>query len=104
MEAKLLQLAQVPATAGQSTVPAHPSLPAKPGTAQSQPTVKEAVPSAPPPGIRPPLPRVPEPPSPSRSAPAVLRAAPPRKSNAVLKGVKIVRKKDKAKGEGTGGE
>ena len=98
MEAKLVQLAQASATADQPTVPAHPSLPAKPGTAQ--PTVK----AAPSPSIKPPLPRVPEPSSPSLPTPAVLRAPPPRKSNALLKGVKIVRRKDRAKGEGTGGE
>ncbi|KAH9027282.1 hypothetical protein EDB84DRAFT_1500451 [Lactarius hengduanensis] len=104
MEAKLLQLAQTPATAAQHTASAHPSLPAKPGTAHSQPTVKAAVPSVPPPGIEPQLPRAPEPPSPSLPVPAVPRAAPPRKSNTVLKGVKIVRRKDRARDEGTGGE
>ena len=100
MEAKLLQLAQ--ATDVQSTTPAHPSLPAKPGTAQ--PTVKAAPPSIPPPGIKPPLPRAPEPPSPSLPAPVVPRAAPSRKGNSLLKGVKIVKRKDKVKGEGTSGE
>ncbi|KAH8996212.1 hypothetical protein EDB92DRAFT_1793959 [Lactarius akahatsu] len=104
MEAKLLQLAQTPATAAQHTASAHPSLPAKPGTAHSQATVKAAVPSVPPPGIEPQLPRAPEPPSPSLPVPAALRAAPPRKSNTVLKGVKIVRKKDRVRDEGTGGE
>lgn len=100
MEAKLVQLAQASASAisDQPAVSAHPSLPAKPGTAQ--PTVK----AAPSPSIKPSLPRIPEPSSPSLPTPAVLRAPPPRKSNALLKGVKIVRRKDKVKGEGTGGE
>ncbi|KAI9438534.1 hypothetical protein H4582DRAFT_1949277 [Lactarius indigo] len=104
MEAKLLQLAQTPATTAQHTASVHPSLPAKPGTAHSQPTVKAAAPSAPLPDIRPQLPCAPEPPSPSLPVPTVLRAAPPRRSNAALKGVKIVKKKDRARDEGTGGE
>lgn len=101
MEAKLVQLAQASASAtpDQPTVPAHPSLPAKPGTVQ--PTVKAG---AHPSSIKPPLPRAPEPPSPSLPASAVMRAPLPRKGNALLKGVKIVRKKDRAKGDGTGGE
>ncbi|KAH9003325.1 hypothetical protein EDB86DRAFT_3073107 [Lactarius hatsudake] len=59
MEAKLLQLAETPATAAQHVASAHPSLPAKPGTVHSQPTVKAAAPSVPPPGIEPQLPRAP---------------------------------------------
>jgi len=105
MEAKLQQIAQETAAATSpdtQPAPAHPSLPAKPGTihSQPQPTVKAAASLTP-------LPRIPKPPSPvpspSLPTPAVLRAAPPRKSNAMLKGVKIVRKKDRGK-EGTGRE
>ena len=102
MEAKLLQLAQAPPTGTQPPAPAHPSLPAKPGT-RPQATPRTA--PAPAPSIPPPLPRVPNhPPSPLPAPSSAPRAAPPRKSNAGLKGVKIVRRKDKAKGEGACGE
>jgi hypothetical protein len=104
MEAKLLQLAQAPPTGTQPPAPLHPSLPAKPGT-HSQSTAP-AVNAAPPiatPRIKPPLPRVARPPSPPTVTSSALRAAPSsRKSNAGLKGVKFVRKKDKPKVEGAG--
>ncbi|KAI0251047.1 hypothetical protein BJV78DRAFT_1214050 [Lactifluus subvellereus] len=101
MEAKLLQLAQAPPTGTQPRAPAHPSLPAKPGTRPQGATARTA--PAPTPSIPPPLPRVPKPPSPLPAPPSAPRAAPPRKSNPGLKGVKIVRRKDKVKGEGAGG-
>jgi hypothetical protein len=106
MEAKLLQLAQAPPTGTQPPAPAHPSLPAKPGThAQSISAPVEAAP-APMPRLKPPLPRVARPQSPPQQPLAVtgsvLHAPSSRKSNAPLKGVKIVRKKDKPKVEGGG--
>ncbi|KAH9975281.1 hypothetical protein BGW80DRAFT_1296273, partial [Lactifluus volemus] len=55
MEAKLQQLAQAPPTGTQPSAPAHPSLPAKPGTRPQQPAVKTA--PVPAPSIPPPLPR-----------------------------------------------
>ncbi|KAI0300113.1 hypothetical protein B0F90DRAFT_1725070 [Multifurca ochricompacta] len=99
MEAKLQQLAQAPPTGTQPSVPAHPSLPVKPGT-HLQPTIKAA--PVPLPSKPPPLPRVSKPPSLLPSTSSLLRTVPPRKSNAGLKGVKIVRKKDKTKDEGAG--
>ena len=106
MEAKLLQLAQAPPTGTQLPAPAHPSLPAKPGThPQSTSASIEAAP-APMPRIKPLLPRVARPPSPQPQPLAVtgsvLCATSSRKSNAALKGVKIVRKKEKPKVERTG--
>ncbi len=103
MEAKLQQLAQAPPTGTQPPEPAHPSLPVKPGAhpqSTSNPPVKAAVPT---PRTKPPLPlvsRLPSPPPPVTSS--VARAVPSRKSNAGLKGVKFVRKKDKTKVEGAG--
>ena len=101
-----MQLAQAPATGTEPPAPAHPSLPARPGT-RPQPTSAsvEAVPT-PMPKIKQPLPRVARPPSPSQQPLAVagsmLCTTSSRKSNAGLKGVKIVRKKDKPKVEGAG--
>ncbi|KAH9994650.1 hypothetical protein BJV77DRAFT_993989 [Russula vinacea] len=105
MEAKLLQLAQAPPTGTLPPEPAHPSLPAKPGThppSASNASIKATAVPAPIPRTKPPLPRVSRPPSPPPVTGPVVRAAPLRKSNAGLRGVKIVRKKDKAKVEGTG--
>lgn len=108
MEAKLQQLAQAPPTGTQPPEPAHPSLPAKPGaypqTASNAP-VKAAptTTTVPVSGTKPSLPlvsRLPSPTPPVTSS--VARAVPSRKSNAGLKGVKIVRKKDKTKVEGAG--
>lgn len=102
MEAKLQQLAQAPPTGTQPPEPAHPSLPAKPGThPQSAPNshVKVTPTTAPMPETSLPLvSRLPSPPPPATSS--VVRAVSSRKSNAGLKGVKIVRKKDKTKVEG----
>jgi len=106
MEAKLLQLAQAPPTGTEPPAPAHPSLPAKPGT-HPQPTSAsvEVAPTSVP-KIKPPLPRVAPPPSPSQQplavASSMLCATSSRKSNAALKGVKIMRKKDKPRVEGAG--
>jgi len=103
-----LQLAQAPPTGTEPPAPAHPSLPAKPGThpQPTSPSVETA--PTPMPKIKPPLPRVTRPPSPSQQPLAVagsmLCATSSRKSNAALKGVKIVRRKDKPKVEGTGDE
>lgn len=108
MEAKLLQLAQAPPTGILPPEPAHPSLPAKPGAhpqSASSASVKTASAPIPVPVARtkPPLPHVPRPPSPPLTVTGpVSRAAPARKSNAGLRGVKIVRKKDKAKVERAG--
>jgi hypothetical protein len=106
MEAKLQQLAQAPPTGTEPPDPAHPSLPAKPGAhpqSASNAPVKAAPTTVPTPRTKPPLPlvsRVPSPPPPVTSS--AVRAVPSRKSNAGLKGVKFVRKKDKTKVEGTG--
>ncbi|KAI9450588.1 RNA-binding domain-containing protein, partial [Russula earlei] len=106
MEAKLLQLSQASPTGTEPPASAHPSLPAKPGIhPQSISTAPAKAVPAPTPRIKPPLPRVSRPPSPPRLTPAtgpILRPTMSRKSNAGLKGVKIVRRKDKAKVEGTG--
>lgn len=105
MEAKLQQLAQAPPTGIQPPEPAHPSLPAKPG-AHPQSALNAPVKAAPttaPPRTKPPLPlvsRLPSPTPPITSS--VVRAVPSRKSNGGLKGVKIVRKKEKTKVEGGG--
>jgi len=117
MEAKLLQLAQAPLTGTEPAAPAHPSLPAKPGPVAHQPqpisnAPVKAVPVGPPnpnPRMKPPLPlprvaRPPSPPQPPSVTGASLRVPQTRKSNAGLKGVKIVRKKDKTKVEGAGEE
>jgi len=107
MEAKLEQLAQAPPTGTQPPEPAHPSLPAKPGThpqsASSNAPVKAAPTTVSIPRTKPPSPlvsRLPSPPPPVTSS--VVRAVPSRKSNAGLKGVKFVRKKDRTKVEGAG--
>jgi hypothetical protein len=106
MEAKLQQLAQAPPTGTQPPEPVHPSLPAKPSAnpqSTSNISVKAAPTTVPIPRTNPSLPlvsRLPSPPPPVTSS--VLRAAPLRKTNAGLKGVKIVRKKDKTKVEGAG--
>jgi hypothetical protein len=102
MEAKLQQLAQAPPTGTQPSAPAHPSLPAKPGTRPQQSAAKTA--PVPAPSIPPPLPRVRKPPSLLPAPPPASRIAPPRKGNAGLKGVKIMRRKDKVKDEGASGE
>ena len=106
MEAKLLQLAQAPPTGTEPPAPAHPSLPAKPGTHPQPTSASVGAAPAPMPKIKPPLPRSARPPSPSQQPLAVagsmLCATSSRKSNAALKGVKIVRKKDKPKVEGAG--
>src|SRR5712672_360952 len=108
MEAKLLQLAQAPPTGTGPAASAHPSLPAKPvPVAHQQPqsisnAPVKAVSVGPPnpnPRMKPPLPlhRVARPSSPPQLPPAtdaLLRVPQTRKSNAGLKGVKIVRKKD----------
>ncbi|KAH9991992.1 hypothetical protein BJV74DRAFT_835638 [Russula compacta] len=110
MEAKLQQLAQAPPTGTQLPAPVHPSLPMKPGTRpqSTAPAPSKAAPGlapVPAPRVKPPLPRASRPPSPPPVvASSVLRnTAPSRKSNAgLLKGVKIVRRKDKTKVDGTG--
>ncbi len=105
MEAKLQQLAQAPPTGTQPPEPAHPSLPAKPGGhPQSASSASVTVASTPVTIHRskPPLPLVSRLPSPPPATSSVLRAAPSRKSNVGLKGVKIVRRKDKTKLEGAG--
>ena len=106
MEAKLLQLAQAPPTGTLPAEPAHPSLPAKPGAhpqSASNASVKATPGPVPMPRTKPPLAHVSRPPSPPPPVTgSVLRAPPARKSNAGLRGVKIVRKKDKAKVEGIG--
>jgi len=98
-----LQLAQAPPTGTLPPEPAHPSLPAKPG-AHPQPTSNASVKATPVPAPRtkPPLPHVSRPASPPPVTSSVLRTVPSRKSNAGLKGVKIVRKKDRAKVDGAG--
>lgn len=104
MEAKLQQLAQAPPTGTQPPEPAHPSLPAKPGAhmqSASNAQVKAPPATAPMPVTSLPLvSKLASPPPPVTSS--VVRAVPLRKSNAGLKGVKIVRKKDKTKVEGGG--
>lgn len=99
MEAKLQQLAQAPPTGTRPPEPAHPSLPAKPGAhpqSASNAPVKAAPTTVPIPLVS----RLPSPAPPVTSS--VARAVPSRKSNAGLKGVKFVRKKDKTKVEGAG--
>lgn len=101
MEAKLQQLAQAPPTGTEPPGPAHPSLPAKPGAHPSNAPAKAAPTIAPISETKPSLvSRLPSPMPPVTSS--VVRAVPSRKSNAGLKGVKIVRKKDRTKVEGTG--
>jgi len=113
MEAKLLQLTQAPLTGTEASTPAHPSLPAKPLPVAHQPqpisnASAKAVsvgPTNPNSRMKPPLAlsRVARPPSPPQPPPitgALLGVPQMRKSNAGLKGVKIVRKRDRTKVDG----
>jgi hypothetical protein len=101
----LQQLAQAPPTGTQPPEPVHPSLPAKPSAnpqSTSNVSVKAAPTTVPIPRTNPSLPLVSRLPSPPLVTSSVLRAGSSRKTNAGLKGVKIVRKKDKTKVEGAG--